>query len=172
MTAVGTFANVPIERGRQGARPARVGSERKVQPVTEHEEPHERSDGCHKDREIHPGTSIGGFSRWTVTGSRSATDQRWGSGGLSHKRCRDGIRRDLVLRVAAGALAANSRTRVASAARVRLRGGGLAVECDVCGLRLRMSASDEGERGEAREHWELHVGGAYPVPFFPPAGNR
>lgn len=49
------------------------------------------------------------------------------------------------------------------------------MECDLCGLRWRMSASvDEGERDEARDHWERHVGGAYPVPFFrlPGIGDR
>ena len=43
----------------------------------------------------------------------------------------------------------------------------LEVECELCGLRREMSAAvDEGERNEAREHWERHVDGQVPVPFF------
>jgi hypothetical protein len=44
----------------------------------------------------------------------------------------------------------------------------LEVECAICGLRLTMSAwqDDPSERMQARVHWEQHVEGEYPVPFF------
>lgn len=46
----------------------------------------------------------------------------WESGGLSHNRWGDGLRRDLVLRVVTRAVATNRRTQLASAARLRLFG--------------------------------------------------
>lgn len=44
----------PTGTSRRSLRSCWRGSELKVEPVTEHEEPHERSDGCEQDRETHP----------------------------------------------------------------------------------------------------------------------
>lgn len=43
----------------------------------------------------------------------------------------------------------------------------LEVKCELCGERRVMSASvDEGSVAESREHWEHHVDGMRPIPYF------